>query len=69
MNDDEALAAVRWIESIDVSTADAATCEQALVVLGELRDRLDDALDHLVVRSKPPICSIHCHTPLRRMGP
>ncbi len=68
MNDGEAVAATKWIDSIDSSTADAAMCEPALVVLGELRDRFDEAVGHLVARSTPPLCSIGCRTHARRMG-
>lgn len=68
MTDDEVVAAMKWIDSIDLSTADGSTCEEALVVLGALRNRFDEALGRALIRLKPPLCSIHCHVPLRGVG-
>lgn len=68
MTDDEVAAAMMWIDSIDCSTADAVACDEALSVLGELRDRFDEALGRLVVRLQPPMCSIHCRVSLRSIG-
>ena len=68
MNEDEVIAAMEWIDSIDVSTADAATCETALAVVAELREWCSEAAAQILVRAQPPLCSIHCHTPVRKMA-
>lgn len=68
MNDDEARATISWIDSIDFSTADEATCLEARRVLGELQDRFDEAIGELIVRLKPPLCSVHCRFPQREMA-
>ncbi len=71
MNDREVPDAVGLIDSIDssdLSTADVATCEAALSLLRQIDQWLDDAKIELSIRAKPPVCSIHRHTPVRRMG-
>ncbi len=67
MNDREVLDAVGLIDPIDLSTADLATCEAARSLLRQIGQWLDEAEIELSIRAKPPVCSIHCHTPVRRM--
>jgi hypothetical protein len=68
MTDEGVVDTTRWIESIDFSTTDAATCAEVGSAHANLDDWLDETVGEQVVRLTPPLCPIHRHTPLRKMA-
>ncbi|MDJ0767536.1 MAG: hypothetical protein QNJ12_02040 [Ilumatobacter sp.] len=69
MNDETALVAGGGIGSVERSDAGEGTSEDVPAVVDGSREWSTSVSGRLVARLRPPLCSMHGHTPLRRMPP